>query len=124
MSVSTPPPTTDGPFGLQPNIAAGLAYLLGIVGGIIMFLGGGTNRFARWSAAQSIVLWGVYIVLFFVIDFAFALIHLWPLIGILSLILNILFFVLWIWTTVTGFQGKEVQVPVIAGLTNSIFKNI
>jgi uncharacterized membrane protein len=124
MSVSSPPPTTDGPFGLQPNIAAGLAYLLGIVGGIIMFLGGGTNRFARWSAAQSIVMWGLYIVAFFVIDFGFALIHLWPLIAIVSLILNILFFVLWIWTTVTGFQGKEVQVPVIAGLTQNIFKNI
>ncbi|HEY1429840.1 MAG TPA: hypothetical protein VGF18_09720 [Candidatus Tumulicola sp.] len=123
MSVSTPP-TADGPFGLQPNIAAGLGYFFGIIGGVIMLLGGGTNRFARWSAAQSIVMWGLYIVLLVAIDFIFMLIHLWPLIGLLSMVLGVVWFVLWIWTVVTGFQGKEVQVPVIAGLTQSIFKNI
>jgi uncharacterized membrane protein len=122
MSVSSPPPATDGPFGLQPNVAAGLGYLLGIIGGIVMFLGGGTSRFAKWSAAQSIVIWGAYIVLLFAIDFIFGLIHLWPLIGILNMVMGLVWFVLWIWTTITGFQGKEVEVPVFAGLTKSIFK--
>ncbi|HEY3675430.1 MAG TPA: hypothetical protein VGK84_05520 [Candidatus Tumulicola sp.] len=124
MSVSNPPPTTDGPFGLQPNVAAGLGYLLGIIGGIIMFLGGGTNRFARWSAAQSIVLWGVYIVIWLVVDVVLFPLHLGLLALPVTAIVGILWFVLWIWTSITGFQGKEVQVPVIAGLTNSIFKNI
>jgi uncharacterized membrane protein len=124
MSVSNPPPTTDGPFGLQPNVAAGLGYLLWIIGGIIMFLGGGTNRFARWSAAQSIVLWGTYIVILFVLNILTMLVHLWVITGPLSLIVGLVWFVLWIWTSITGFQGKEVQIPVIAGLTKTIFKNV
>src|SRR5580704_11518840 len=102
MSVSSPPPATDGPFGLAPNVAAGLAYLLGIIGGIVMFLGGGTNRFAKWSAAQSIVLWGTYIVLYIAIAFVFGLIHMWALGGILSMCIGLVWFILWIWTTVTG----------------------
>jgi uncharacterized membrane protein len=123
MSVSTPPPT-DAPFGLQPNVAAGLAYLLGLIGGIVFFVGGGTNRFVRWSAAQSIVMWAVYFVIWFAAAFILIPLHL----GLLALpviwIVGLIWFVLWIWTFVTGFQGKEVEVPVIAGLTKSIFKNI
>jgi uncharacterized membrane protein len=38
-------------------------------------------------------------------------------------ILWLLSIVLWIWTTVTGFQGKEVRIPGIANLTESIFKS-
>jgi uncharacterized membrane protein len=123
MSVSTPPPT-DAPFGLQPNVAAGLAYLLGLIGGIIFFVGGGTNRFVRWSAAQSIVMWALYIVIWVVVDFVLFPLHLGLLALPVTMIVGLIWFVLWIWTTVTGFQGKELEVPVIAGITKSIFKNI
>jgi len=119
MSVTQPP--TDAPFGLQPNVAAGLAYLLGIIGGIIMLVGGGTNKFVKWSAAQSITMWGIYIVLYFVLIFVGAMTH-----GVTMLLVPIvmlLWFILWIWTFVTGFQGKEVRLPVIAGITESIFKS-
>ena len=54
---------TDTPFGLQPNIAAGLAYLFGLIGGIVILLGGGTNRMVKFAAAQSITMWAIYIVL-------------------------------------------------------------
>jgi uncharacterized membrane protein len=118
---------TDTPFGLQPNVAAGLAYLLGIVGGIIMFVGGGTNKFVKWAAAQSITLWGAYIVFYIavgLVDMLLGLMHMWPLIGIvgiLALIVGILMFVAWLWTTITAFQGKEVRLPVIADLTARFF---
>jgi uncharacterized membrane protein len=119
MSVTQPP--TDAPFGLQPNVAAGLAYLLGILGGIIMLVGGGTNRFVKWSAAQSITMWALYIILYFVLAFMGALTH--GLTIILVPVVMLVWFILWIWTFVTGFQGKEVRVPVIAGITESIFKS-
>jgi uncharacterized membrane protein len=118
MSVSQPP--TDAPFGLQPNVAAGLAYLLTILGGIIMLVGGGTNKFVKWSAAQSITLWVSYFVAIFALDFIMAITHLWILFPIVML-LGLAAFVAWIWTTITGFQGKEVKLPVIAGLTETIF---
>ena len=121
MSVTQPP--SDAPFGLQPNVAAGLAYLLGILGGIIFLVGGGTNKFVKWSAAQSIVLWAVYFILWFVLGFVVGLLHL-GILAILFPILALVWFVLWIWTFVTGFQGKEVRIPVISGITESVFKSM
>jgi uncharacterized membrane protein len=118
MSVSQPP--KDTPFGLEPNIAAGLAYLFTLLGGIIMLVGGGTNKFVKWSAAQSITMWGLYFVVYFALWFLVAIIH--PLF-ILFMVMGLLWFVLWIWTTITGFQGKEVRIPVIDGITESIFKS-
>lgn len=120
MSVSTPP--TDAPFGLQPNVAAGLAYILGILGGIVMLVGGGTNKFVKWSAAQSITMWGIYIVLLFAINFVAGMTHIY-LLSMLTPIIALVWFILWIWTSVSGFQGKEVRLPVIAGLTESLFKS-
>lgn len=120
MSVTQPP--TDAPFGLQPNVAAGLAYLLGLLGGIVFLVGGGTNKFVKWSAAQSITLWGVYFVIYIAFTFIlFGILHLWILAPLL-LVINLVWLVLWVWTFITGFQGKELKLPVIAGLTESLFK--
>lgn len=109
----------DTPFGLEPNVAAGLAYLLGIIGGIIMLVGGGTNKFVKWAACQSITLGATYIAVWIVLDIL-AMMHL----GFLFLlfpIIGILFFVAWLWTWITAFQGKEVRLPVIADLTERFF---
>jgi uncharacterized membrane protein len=118
MSVTEPP--KDTPFGLEPNVAAGLAYLFTLLGGIIMLVGGGTNKFVKWSAAQSITLWGATFVLYIAFWFIAMVIH--PFF-FLTMLLSLAYFVVWIWTTVTGFQGKEVRVPVIDGITESIFKS-
>ena len=121
MSVTQPP--SDAPFGLQPNVAAGLAYLLGLLGGIVFLVGGGTNKFVKWSAAQSITLWGSYLVIYIAFTFIlFGILHLWILAPLL-LVINLVWLVLWVWTFITGFQGKELKLPVIAGLTESLFKS-
>ncbi|MEO9263490.1 MAG: hypothetical protein ABI282_05310 [Candidatus Baltobacteraceae bacterium] len=115
------------PFGLEPNLAAGLAYLLGIVGGLIMLLGGGTNRFVKWAAAQSITLWATYFIAWIaidIVDMVLGVAHLWmlwPIMGIVSMILGILALVSWLYTSITAFQGKEVRLPVIADLTEKFF---
>src|SRR6185437_8549238 len=70
-SMATQPPiTTDAPFGLQPNIAAFLAYFFNPVGAIIMMVGGGTNKYVKWAAAQAItfaitavIIWVGYFIL-------------------------------------------------------------
>jgi uncharacterized membrane protein len=117
----------DTPFGLDPNVAAGLAYLLGLIGGIIMLVGGGTNRFVKWAACQSITLSAVYIGWYIVVGVVDAILgmgHLWPLIaivGLVSMIVSILFLVAWLWTWITAFQGKEVRLPFVADLTERFF---
>ena len=114
----------DAPFGLEPNIAAGLAYLLGIIGGIVMLVGGGTNKSVKWAAAQSTTMWGLYIVIYFVLTFAYGLIgNVAGILWLFSPLIGLVWFVLWIWTSITAFQGKSVEVPVIAGLTRSLFKD-
>ncbi|HEX3671622.1 MAG TPA: hypothetical protein VHT92_07970 [Candidatus Cybelea sp.] len=113
MSVTQPP--KDTPFGLDQNVAAGLAYLFCLLGGIIMLVGGGTNRFVKWAAAQSITIWVLYFILSFVLSF----IHLW----LLYPILWILGLIVWVWTFISGFQGKEVRVPGVASITESVFKS-
>lgn len=118
---------SDTPFGLEPNVAAGLAYLLGIIGGIIMLVGGGTNRFVKWAACQSITLGATYIALWIVIDILgtiLSMVHLGVLMVLVfpvTMIVGLLFLAAWFWTWITGFQGKEVRLPVIADLTERFF---
>ena len=109
----------DTPFGLEPNIAAGLAYLFGIVGGIVMLAGGGTNRFVKWAACQSITLGASYIALWIILDIL-TMMHL----GFLFLffpLIALVYFVAWLWTWITAFQGKEVRLPLVADWTEKFF---
>jgi uncharacterized membrane protein len=120
MISETPP--KDTPFGLEPNIAAGLAYLLGIVGGIVMLVGGGTNAQTRRAAAQSIVMWAAFIALFIALDILTSAMLFSALWGLLHLALTLLSLAAWIWTTVGSFQGKDVRVPIVYGIASSVFK--
>jgi uncharacterized membrane protein len=121
MSVTQPP--ADTPFGLDANVAAGLAYLFGLIGGIVIAVGGGTNKFVRWAAAQSITLWALWIIIWKGIGLLAATIVGLPLALLVVFVLPILGLVLWLWTFITAFQGKEVEVPLVAPLTRSIFKS-
>lgn len=121
MSVSQPP--SDAPFGLEPNVAAGLAYLLTWVGGIVFLVGGGTNKFVKFAAAQSLVFWIMFCILLYVVVPILA-IATHGILGILWLVLMVLGLVVWLWTFISAFQGKEVKIPIVAGITESIFKTM
>jgi uncharacterized membrane protein len=114
-------PQKDTPFGLEQNVAAGLAYLLGVIGGIVMLAGGGTNRFVKWAAAQSITIFSTFFLVRVVLSFLGAILHLWVITLPLGMLVGLLWLVVWLWTSITAFQGKEVEVPVIGGITKSIF---
>lgn len=116
-------PNSSTPFGLPANVAAGLAYLLSVIGGIIMLVGGGTDRFVRWSAAQSITIFGVFLILTIAVGTIFNIVGMSSLGGMLLTILRLLQFAIYLWTVITAFQGKEVRVPVIADVTQAIFKS-
>ncbi len=124
--MATTPPK-DTPFGLEPNIAAGLAYILGIIGGLLMMFGGGTNKFVKWAAAQSITLFIFYIAAIIVatiLNVILGIVHLWPLMGIVSLIMMIVglgTLVLYVWGAINGFQGKDVRLPLIGDYAAKFF---
>jgi len=115
-------PTTDAPFGLQPNVAAGLAWLFGLIGGLIMLFGGGTNKFVKWAAAQSVTLWGGYLVLEILFNIIVGVVHALAIVILpLLMILGLAALVVWIYTTIMGFQGKDIRLPVISGFAQQLF---
>lgn len=96
--------------GLEPNIAGLLCYLAGFVTGIIFLLIEKENRFVRFHAIQSIIVFGSV----FVLGLVFTVI---PLVGwLLSLLLSPLTLVLWIYLMWKAYQNEWTKIPVAGNL--------
>ncbi len=88
--------------GLPRNTAAALSYVLGWLTGII-FLLIEKDKFVRFHAMQSIITFGLLTVVSFV-----------PVVGwILSPLVMIVGFVLWLVLIFKAYQGEEFKLPVI-----------
>ncbi|HEV2582009.1 MAG TPA: hypothetical protein VGT44_14230 [Ktedonobacteraceae bacterium] len=104
--------------GMQANVAAGVSYIVGWITGLIFFFGEKQNRFVRFHAMQSIILFGGLTVLDIVVNvLAGALVFSVPgfsvlLFGLVYLV-GIAGFVLWIILLINAFQGKYFKLPVI-----------
>lgn len=111
------------PFGLRPNVAAGLASLFSIAGGIVMLAAGATHAAVRWSAAQAAILWSAW----FAVAVLLSLISwtampgfgwVWP-----YRILNAVAVLAWIFATAGAFRGRMVRIPLVAPLTEWLIKD-
>jgi uncharacterized membrane protein len=101
--------------GMQPNIAAGLSYVLGWLTGLIFFLLEKQNRFVRFHAMQSILFFGgltVIRILLGVIG-AFGIPFLGLFTGLIGLLVAIVGLVGWIVLMINGFQGKYFKLPIV-----------
>ncbi len=105
--------------GMQANVEAGLSYVAGWITGLIFFFGEKQNRFVRFNAMQSLLLYAavtvIYIVLV-VLGTALAFSYLGILILLVSLLSWLVWIgalVLWIILMINAFQGKYVKLPVI-----------
>ncbi|HEX5439664.1 MAG TPA: hypothetical protein VFW76_02185 [Ktedonobacterales bacterium] len=132
----SPPGTSSqwGPssIGIEPNIAAGLGYLVSIVA-IIFFFMEKRNRFVKFHTAQAILLniaylvfFGLWFAAFFVVialsansdpatadaTAGLALILMTLCIGVIAL----LYLALWIWGMVAAFTGRVVKFPLIGAI--------
>ncbi len=91
---------------IEPNVAGLLCYLVGWVTGLIFFLMEKENKFVRFHAMQSIVVFGAFSVLSIVLSFI-------PVVGwILGTILGVAAFVLWILLMIKAYQGEKWKLPV------------
>jgi uncharacterized membrane protein len=99
--------------GMQPNIEAGLSYVLGWVTGLIFFLMEKQNRFVRFHAMQSILFFGGLTV----IQIILSVIGSFPFLGLLTYLLGIalwlIFIVGYIVLLINGFQGKYFKLPIV-----------
>jgi uncharacterized membrane protein len=92
--------------GMQPNLAALLSYLLGFISGIVFYVLEKENKFVRFHAMQSIIVFGFL----FVVGMFLGLM---PVIGwFLGYILWIGEFILWIILMVKAYNGEMFKLPV------------
>jgi len=91
--------------GLEQNVAGLLCYVLGWITGVIFIVIEKENKFVRFHAMQSIVVFGILTIARIVLGWI-------PLIGwVLGIIISILMFVLWIILMVKAFQGQMFKLP-------------
>jgi uncharacterized membrane protein len=96
--------------GLQENIAALLSYLLGWVTGLIFYLLEPNNKFVRFHAIQSIIVFGTFTLLGIILGWIpFIGTFIWSLISILA-------FILWIILMVRAYQGVKYKLPIAGNL--------
>ena len=96
--------------GVEANLAALLAYLLGWISGLVVIMIEKQNGFVRFHAMQSIIVFGSLTVL----SILFTTIL--PFFIFLIPFLNLLAVVLWIVLMVKAYQGEWFGLPVIGRL--------
>ena len=116
-----PPAAGQTSTGLDPKLAGLLCYILGIITGLIFFLIEKSNDVVRFHAAQSIVFSGSVIVLWIVLVILGAIIAtiswtLGNLYSLLTLIVWLGLFVLWVVLLIKGYSGQKWKLPVIGDL--------
>ena len=91
--------------GLEENVAGLLCYVLGWVSGLVFILIEKENKFVRFHAMQSIIVFGVLTVARIILAWI-------PIIGwILGIIIGIGAFVLWIILMIKAYQGEKYKLP-------------
>jgi uncharacterized membrane protein len=102
--------------GLEQNVAGLLCYVLGWITGIIFLLLEKDNKFVRFHAIQSIIVFGAYTVI--------SVIFRWiPIIGwIIGWVLGIAAFILWIVLMVKAYQGQMYKLPVAGDIAENQVK--
>ena len=98
--------------GIEPNVAALLSYLLGWITGLVFFLIEKENKFVRFHAFQSIVVFGSFTVLLIVLGFI-------PVIGwAIMPFVWIAELIAWIVCMIKAFQGEKFKLPVAGDIAD------
>lgn len=91
--------------GLSENVAGLLCYVLGWVSGIVFILIERENKFVRFHAMQSIIVFGALTIASFILGWI-------PLIGaFFAWIIKVLGFILWIVLMIKAYQGTKFKLP-------------
>jgi uncharacterized membrane protein len=115
-----PPSGTQSPLGptsmgMEPNIEAGLSYVLTWVTGLIFFLMEKQNRFVRFHAMQSILFFGGLTVINIILTVigSFGVPGVGLITALVSWAVGIVGLVGYIVLLINGFQGKYFKLPIV-----------
>ncbi len=98
--------------GLDKTTAAALSYVLGPITGVVFYVTS-KDPFVRFHAMQSIVVFGILILLQILLGATVILVFLMPLVSILS-------FLLWLILIYKAWLGEEWKVPVLGDVVDSV----
>lgn len=101
---SSPSPSTT----LDPKVGGLLAYLVGWISGLILYLIS-KDPYIRFHALQSIILFALVSVINIVFSFI-------PILNVIVLLVNIATFVLWIVLMVKAYSGEKFKLPIIGNI--------
>ena len=91
--------------GLDENIAGLLCYVLGWVSGIVFLLIEQENKFVRFHAFQSILVFGILTLAGFILGWI-------PWVGgFFGALIGIVSFILWVVLMVKAYQGTRYKLP-------------
>ena len=91
--------------GLTENVAGLLCYVLGWISGIAFILLEKENKFVRFHAIQSIIVFGVLTIAMIILSWI-------PVIGfVLGWIIWVIGLILWIVLMVKAYQGTRYKLP-------------
>ena len=91
--------------GLEENVAGLLCYVLGWISGLVFILMEKENKFVRFHAMQSIIVFGTLTVVGFILS-RITIIAL-----VISWLLSVLALVLWIVLMIKAYQGAKFKLP-------------
>ena len=119
-------PATKSSTGLDENVASLLAYVFGLVSGLIFFFIEKDSRLVRFHGMQSTLLAGVFWVgevALWILSFVLALILsqisgllgtlVWALLSLVEFILFIAVLIAWIMCMIKAYQGQYFKLPIL-----------
>ena len=121
---TTPPPVPHDATGIPPNVAAGLACLFPLIGGIVFLLLEKKNAFVRFYAMQSVFFGGASLAFSIALRLLRLIFGQIPVVGLIVTIFlgliafafGIAWFVIYIITLVKSFSGTEWEIPYLGPL--------
>jgi uncharacterized membrane protein len=108
--------------GLQANVAGLLCYVLGWITGLVFFLIEKENKFVRFHALQSMIVFGGLFVLSIAIGMFTGIFaaagagFLIPLLSLINGLLALVGLVLWVLLMIKAYQGEKFKLPVIGDI--------
>jgi uncharacterized membrane protein len=110
----SPSSSSESTLNITQNAAGLLCYLFGWVSGIVFLVMEQKNKWIRFHAAQSIVVFAPLCILY--------LIFWWiPWIGwIISIIIGIFTFILWVLLMYKAYQGERFKLPLVGDIAESL----
>jgi uncharacterized membrane protein len=101
--------------GMQANIAGLLCYAVGWVTGLVFFLIEKENKFVRFHAMQSMIVFGALFILQIAVGMfmgILATVHLGVLIPLFNGLVALVSLVLWVVLMIKAYQGEKFKLPV------------